>query len=34
VMGDHNGTPAYRANLVMVMARRAMENLGTITVCK
>jgi aerobic carbon-monoxide dehydrogenase medium subunit len=34
MMGDHNGTPAYRANLVMVMARRAMENLGTITVCK
>lgn len=34
MMGDHNGTPGYRANLVMVMARRAMENLGTITVCR
>jgi carbon-monoxide dehydrogenase medium subunit len=34
MLGDQNGTPAYRANLVMVMARRAMENLGTITVCK
>ncbi len=34
MMGDHNGTPEYRANLVMVMARRAMENLGAITVCK
>lgn len=34
MMGDQNGTPEYRANLVMVMARRAMENLGAITVCK
>jgi len=34
MLGDQNGTPAYRANLVMVMARRAMENLGAITVCK
>jgi len=31
---DHNGTPEYRASLVMVMARRAMENLGTIKVFK
>lgn len=34
MMGDQNGTPEYRANLVMVMARRAIENLGAITVCK
>jgi carbon-monoxide dehydrogenase medium subunit len=34
MMGDSNGTPEYRANLVMVMARRAMENLGTIKVFK
>ena len=34
MMGDQNGTPEYRANLVMVMARRAMENLGTISVFK
>ena len=34
MMNDQNGTPEYRANLVMVMARRAMENLGTITVSK
>jgi aerobic carbon-monoxide dehydrogenase medium subunit len=34
MLGDQNGSPAYRANLVMVMARRAMENLGAITVYK
>jgi len=34
MMGDQNGTPGYRANLVMVMARRAVQNMGTITVCK
>ena len=34
MMTDQNGTPEYRANLVMVMARRAMENLGTISVFK
>lgn len=34
LMGDQNGTPEYRANLVMVMARRAVQNMGTITVCK
>ena len=34
MLGDQNGTPEYRANLVMVMARRAMENLGTISVYK
>jgi carbon-monoxide dehydrogenase medium subunit len=34
MMGDQNGTPEYRANLVMVMARRAMENLDAIAVCK
>ena len=34
MMGDQNGTPEYRANLVMVMARRAVANMGTITVCK
>ena len=34
MMGDQNGTPEYRANLVMVMARRAIQNMGTITVCK
>ena len=34
MLGDQNGTPEYRANLVLVMARRAMENLGAITVYK
>lgn len=34
MMSDHNGTREYRANLVMVMARRAMENQGAITVCR
>ena len=34
MLGDQNGTPEYRANLVKVMARRAMENLGTISVYK
>jgi carbon-monoxide dehydrogenase medium subunit len=34
MMTDQNGTPQYRANLVMVMARRAMQNLGTISVFK
>jgi carbon-monoxide dehydrogenase medium subunit len=34
MMSDQNGTPEYRANLVMVMARRAMENPGTISVFK
>jgi carbon-monoxide dehydrogenase medium subunit len=29
LLDDLNGTPEYRAHLVMVMARRAMENLGT-----
>lgn len=28
MMGDMHGSPEYRANLVAVMARRAMENLG------
>jgi carbon-monoxide dehydrogenase medium subunit len=28
LLGDLNGSPEYRANLVMVMARRAMENPG------
>ncbi len=28
-MGDIHGSPEYRANLVAVMGRRAMENLGT-----
>lgn len=28
LLGDLNGTPEYRANLVMVMARRAIENLA------
>ena len=32
MMRDQNGTPEYRANLVMVMARRAMENQGRISV--
>lgn len=32
MMGDQNGTPEYRANLVMVMARRAVENMGKISV--
>ena len=31
MMGDIHGSPAYRANLVRVMARRAVENLGTAT---
>jgi carbon-monoxide dehydrogenase medium subunit len=34
MMRDLNGTPAYRAHLVMVMARRAMEKPGTIQVFK
>jgi carbon-monoxide dehydrogenase medium subunit len=34
MMGDQNGTPEYRAHLVMVMARRAVQNMGTITVSK
>jgi carbon-monoxide dehydrogenase medium subunit len=29
LLEDNNGTPEYRAHLAMVMARRAMENLGT-----
>jgi aerobic carbon-monoxide dehydrogenase medium subunit len=31
MMGDIHGSTAYRANLVAVMARRAMENLGSAT---
>ena len=31
MMGDIHGSAEYRANLVIVMARRAMENLGTLT---
>jgi len=34
MLSDQNGTPEYRANLVLVMARRAMENLGTISIYK
>jgi carbon-monoxide dehydrogenase medium subunit len=34
MLADQNGTPEYRANLVMVMARRAMANMGTISVYK
>jgi aerobic carbon-monoxide dehydrogenase medium subunit len=34
MMGDHNGTPEYRANLVMVMARRAMAAQGALSVFK
>jgi carbon-monoxide dehydrogenase medium subunit len=30
LLGDLNGTPEYRANLVMVMARRAIENPGCV----
>lgn len=30
LLGDQTATPEYRANLVMVMARRAMENLGSV----
>lgn len=32
MMGDIHGSSEYRANLVAVMARRAMENLGKVTV--
>ena len=32
MMGDQNGTLEYRANLVMVMACRAVENMGKISV--
>jgi carbon-monoxide dehydrogenase medium subunit len=28
LLGDNNGTPEYRANLILVMARRAVANLG------
>lgn len=31
MMGDIHGSAEYRANLVAVMARRAMENLGALT---
>ena len=31
MMGDIHGSPEYRANLVAVMARRALENLGEAT---
>ena len=31
MMGDIHGSPEYRANLVAVMARRALENLGKLT---
>lgn len=34
MMGDQNGTPEYRAHLVMVMARRAVENMGKANVYK
>jgi aerobic carbon-monoxide dehydrogenase medium subunit len=34
MLGDQNGTPEYRANLVSVMARRAMENPGATSVYK
>ena len=34
MLGDQNGTPEYRANLVMVMARRAVQNHGRHTVYK
>jgi aerobic carbon-monoxide dehydrogenase medium subunit len=34
MMADQNGTREYRAHLVMVMARRAMENLGRASVFK
>lgn len=34
MMSDRNGTAEYRANLVLVMAKRAMENMGTISVFK
>jgi carbon-monoxide dehydrogenase medium subunit len=32
MMGDIHGSPEYRANLVAVMARRAVQNLGQVTV--
>jgi len=31
LLDDLNGTPEYRANLILVMARRAMEHLGAAT---
>jgi len=31
MMGDIHGSAEYRANLVAVMARRALENLGKLT---
>ncbi len=31
MMGDIHGSAEYRANLVAVMARRAVENLGQLT---
>jgi hypothetical protein len=34
MLSDQNGTPEYRANLVSVMARRAMENPGSTSVYK
>ena len=34
LMGDLSGTPEYRANLILVMARRAVENPGQALSCK
>ena len=34
MMGDQNGTPEYRAHLVMVMARRAVGNMGKANIYK
>ena len=32
MMGDIHGSPEYRANLVAVMTRRAVQNIGKVTV--
>jgi carbon-monoxide dehydrogenase medium subunit len=34
LMGDHNASAEYRADLIMVMARRAMKNPGTVQAFK
>ncbi len=34
LLGDLNGSPEYRANLILVMARRALENPGRTLSCK
>ena len=34
LLNDLNATPAYRADLIMVMARRAVANMGRLSMYK